>query len=182
MQNLDIVHSSSTIPGLFSTLGVATNQAGSPSVSPNNANTSEMSGEENAVTVAGGASGGGNAVAVESDIRNEGAREPKGGVDFAVRNEGTGAPKGDAKIGLEVQLKVDAKIGFEVQPITVVTALVSHWPATVIGTLASLVTVFVCRQPAPVYDTRPQLSQAQLPSCATHAESMTLSIKLFKDT
>lgn len=57
MQNLDIVHFSLTISRPFSTLGMATNQAGSPLVGPNNVNVSKTSSRENAVVIAGKTSG-----------------------------------------------------------------------------------------------------------------------------
>lgn len=154
MQNLDTVHFSSNIPRPFSILSLATNQAGSLSVGPNNADASKTSGGENAVAVNRRTSGRENVIAVKFDIKNEEEGKPKEGVNPAVENKEAEAPKGDAKVGSEVQLKVNAKVDSEVQPITVVTALVFYRPATAIGTLASLVTVSVCCQPAPVCDAR----------------------------
>lgn len=112
------MHFFSTISGLFSTFGVATNHVGSPSVGLNNADVGKTSGGENTIAVAGEISGRGNAVAVESDIRNEGAKESK-------ENE---------KVGSKVQPKEDVKVGYKVKPITAVTAPVSYWPVPTMGT------------------------------------------------
>ena len=81
---------------------MATNQAGSLSVDLNDINASKISGGENTVSVNRRTSDGGNAITVESDIRNEGVGEPKGGINSIVRNEGVGESNGDTKIGLEV--------------------------------------------------------------------------------
>lgn len=97
---------------------------------------------------------------MESDVRNEGAGEPKGGIDSAVKNEKVGAPKRNVKVGSKVQLKVDTKVDFEVQPIIVITAPVFYKPATAIGILASLVAVSVCHQPALICGAGSLLSRA----------------------
>lgn len=77
IQNPVIVHSSPTICGLFFFLGVVINQVSSPSIGPNNVDIGKTSVGENTIAVTGGTGGGGNTIAVKSDIRNEGAEEPK---------------------------------------------------------------------------------------------------------
>ena len=169
---------------------MATYQAGSPLVGPNNVNAGKTSGRENVVAVAGRTSGGGNAIAVESNIRNEEAAEPNGSVNSAVRNEKIGEPNGDAKVGSEVQLIIAVMAPVShwfittmvVQPITTGTTPVFFRLTTATSTLDSLVAVFVCRQPAPVCGTRPPLSRVQLLSYASCAKSGALSVKLFGDT
>ena len=81
---------------------MATNQADSPSVGPNDVNTSKTSGGKNTIAVARGTSGKRNAIAIESDISNERAGELKGGVNSTVRNEGAEELNGDVKVGLKV--------------------------------------------------------------------------------
>ena len=96
------MHSSPTIPRPFFTLGIVTNQAGSPSVDPNDVHVGKTSGGENTISVTRRTSDGGNTVAIEFNIRNEGVGEPKRDIDSIVRNEGAGESNGDTKIGLEV--------------------------------------------------------------------------------
>ena len=80
----------------------------------NDANAGETSDRENTVTITKRTNDGGNAITMESDIKNERVRESKRGINSAVRNEEVKVPKGDAKVGLEVQQKVDAKVDSEV--------------------------------------------------------------------
>lgn len=181
MQNSDIMHFSLTIPRPFSTLGMATNQLGSPLVDLNHTNIGKTSGGENAIAIIRGTSSGGNAIAVEFNIRNEGVGESKGSIDSAIKNEGADAPKRDAKVGLEIQLKVDTKVCFEVQPITMVMAPISHWYATAISTLAFSVAVSICHQPTSVCSARSLLFRTQLLSHATYTESVALSVKMFEE-
>ncbi len=93
-------------------------------------------------------------------------------VDSVVGNEGTGESNGDAKIDSEIQ------------PNSATTVPVSHRPTTATSTLVpvSPVPVSVYRPLAFVCGGMPPLSQVQLPSRVPCAESMALSVKLFKDT
>lgn len=168
------MHYSPTILRPFSILCVAINQASSPSVGPNDIDVSKTSGGENTIAIAGRTNGGGNAVVMESDIRNKGAGEPKKGVNFVIRNEEVGESNGDVKIGLEVQPQGDVKVGFKVQLITMAMALVPHqfittmvvqpiiaaiapvsyWLAIAISILASAIAFSICCQPAPICGAR----------------------------
>ena len=77
----------------------------------------------------------------------------------------------------------DTKVDLEVQPNTATTALASHWPTTTTSTLMSafLVSVSVCRPLTRISSGKLLLFRIQLPSCIPCAESMILSVKLFKD-
>lgn len=81
---------------------MATNQVSSPSVDPNNINTGKTSAQKNTIAVAEGTSNAKNTIIVESNIRNEKAKEPKRGVNSAIRNKRVEKPNKDAKAGLEV--------------------------------------------------------------------------------
>lgn len=169
---------------------MATNQAGSPSVRPNDVNTGKTSSGKNIVAIAGETSGRENGVAVELNIRNEEAAESKGVISSVIRNEAAGEPHGDARVSSEVQ-PITAVIALviywftttmAVKPITMVTTLVFYQLATITSTLASLIAFSVCRQLASVCSARLPLSRAQLLTYASCAESVASSVKPFKDT
>ena len=75
--NLDIVYFSPIILGLSSTLGIMTNQAGSLSVSLNDASISNTSIGENTATAVRETSGRKNLIIIESDSRNKRVGELK---------------------------------------------------------------------------------------------------------
>ena len=89
-----------------------TNQASSLSIGLNDMNTSKTSDEKNTSAVTAKTSGGKNAIAMESNIRNNKTRKSKRGVNSTIKNEGLEELNGDAKVGLKVQPKRDAKVGF----------------------------------------------------------------------
>lgn len=107
-ENPDLIHSIESsgnkplsIPKPIPTPGAATNQAGSPSMGPNNADA--------------GGSGGENAVAVDS----------------AIGNEGTGESNGDAKVGSEVQPNTATTAPVSHRPTTATSMLVPASPVSV---------------------------------------------------
>ena len=102
IQNPVIIYSFSTIFRPFSIFGIATNQVDFPSVSRNDVNTGKTNDKENTVIVAKKTSDGENAIAIESDIRNERVGESKGGVNSIVSNERARELNRNAKVGLKV--------------------------------------------------------------------------------
>lgn len=81
---------------------MAINQAGSLSVDQNDVNTGETNDGKNTVTIAKEIGGRENAIAIETNIKNKEAKEPKKSVNFAVKNEEMGEPNKNAKVGLKI--------------------------------------------------------------------------------